>query len=386
MIAWSWKTYGFGCRSAVRDLFLSGLRLINVRCHEDISVGLGPRATLVLGPNGAGKTSILEAVHILLTGSAPRGRMRDVIRRGSDYLRITGSLQESAEADSAGRADRDLAFGYHRSGERRASEDGRSFSGPREMRERLLPARMFTPDDLRLVKAEPSWRRGFLDEAAVGYLPAHGERLREYREGLTQRNALLRRGSLGNEHEPWEEILACRGPEIVTARKTLLSGLSPQISSLHARLAGPEVETLHLAYRTNCADLAANQFRERMRREREADRRRGFTYLGPHRDDVRFRLGALDVRDVGSQGEQRTAVLALILAEREWSRQQTGIVPLLLLDDVMSELDTKRRRAVMDILLEDGQSVLTAAETGYFQGLNMDEVETVDLAAGGSAT
>jgi len=360
-------------------LFLSRLALVNVRCHAEQSVTLGPGANVVFGPNGAGKTSLLEAAHILLAGYTPRGKMRGVIRRGSDYLRVNGSITGEGGSNGAALGQTEVAFACDRSGERRISQDGRLLSGFWEMRERLHSVRMFTPDDLRLIKGEPVWRRRFLDDVIGAQSPSHRERAQSYREALRQRNALLRRGCTGGDHQPWEQMLARLGPDIVAARRELLGGLSPQAAEVYLRLAGTTAASLRLTYRTNASALGPDDYIEKLHDDRRADGSRGFTNLGPHRDDVRFHLDELDLRAVGSQGEQRTAVLALLLAERRWSLEHNESYPLLLLDDVMSELDSSRRNAVMDILLENGQSIVTAAETGYFRDVDLAEAQTVEL-------
>jgi DNA replication and repair protein RecF len=134
-----------------------------------------------------------------------------------------------------------------------------------------------------------------------------------------------------------------------------------------------------LVYRTNVAGLDETGYQERLAEQRASDRRRTFTNLGPHRDDLRFTRGGRDLRSYGSQGEQRTALLAMLLAERVWISERAGRPPLLLLDDVMSELDDSRRRALVSLLGRGGQTIVTTTDLHYFTSEELDTMGVVDL-------
>lgn len=357
------------------------VRLTNVRCHRHLEVGLGPGVTVLVGANGAGKTSVLEAVCLALQGGTPRSaQTREVISWGEDTLRVEVTVTgEDGRSSTAG-------FGYSAAGERRMTADGAPQANA-DRWEEVLPIRMFLPDDVRLVKGSPGRRRRFLDRMARSAEPGYAGHLESYSEALDQRNALLRRGIVGGDHAPWEALLARTGLHVVHGRARTLQSVSGPYVALHAELAptaeGRErQERPGLLYRTNVAGLDESVFGERLADQRVADRRRTFTHLGPHRDDLRFTLGGRDLRHYGSQGEQRTALLALLLAERAWISERTnGRPPLLLLDDVMSELDHRRRRALVSVLQREGQTVVTTTDLHYFTSEELATMTVVELRA-----
>jgi DNA replication and repair protein RecF len=270
------------------------------------------------------------------------------------------------------------SLGYAASGERRLTADGAPLADTARWEERM-PVRVFLPDDLRLVKGSPRRRRDYLDSLAAAGDPAYLYDLSRFEEALTQRNTLLRRGVVGDDHAPWEALMARAGLRVVHGRARAIQAVAGPFSRAHAALAagaGPAT----LAYRTNVADLDEPAYRESLARDRGADRQRTFTHLGPQRDDLRFMVGGRDLREYGSQGEQRTALLALLVAERERALTEGRRPPLLLLDDVMSELDHARRRALMAALKDGGQVVVTTTDLHYFTDEELAAMRVVDVA------
>lgn len=353
------------------------VRLQSFRCHEALEVGLGERLTVLVGENGAGKTTVLEAVHLVLTGGSPRTQQpRELISWEREALRVEADLETADGRPST------AAAGYSDSGDRRLSVDGAPLANPSRWEEDL-PVRMFLPDDVRLIRGSPRRRRRFLDRMAVAADPPYRAELEAYEEAVAQRNALLRRGVVGSDHAPWEALLARTGLGIVNARARLLQNLAGPYARYHRLLSserGPRKPGL--IYRTNVADLDEPAYRHGLAEQRESDRKRTFTNLGPHRDDLRFVNDGRDLRSYGSQGEQRTAHLALLLAERGWATERTGRPPLLLLDDVMSELDEGRRRALMSLLRGGGQVVITTTDLHYFTQEELDGLRVVTVEPG----
>jgi len=340
---------------------VESVRLTDVRCHATLDVPLGPGVTVLVGPNAAGKTTVLEALHLLLRGWSPRtGSPREVIRTGAAVLRVEAQLRDDlGESLSA-------ALGYDQAGERRLTCAGTPLVDCGRWEE-LLPTRMFLPDHLQLVKGSPRRRRQYLDGLIAPGNPGYRQAVADYEEALRQRNFLLRMGADGDEHGPWEVILAREGLGVGHARAAALTGFTGLFLDVHARLAAEARDAMELLYRTNVAGLDEEGYRERLAAQRGADRRRTFTHSGPHRDDLRFVLHGRDLRDYGSQGEQRTVLLALLLAEREWLRREQGRDVLLLLDDVMSELDVRRREALLALLERGGgQALITTTTLDYF--------------------
>jgi len=275
------------------------------------------------------------------------------------------------------------AAAYARSGERRLTVDGAPLEGHARWMEQL-PLCAFLPDNLRLVKGSPRHRRMYLDTIGMRRYPEYGELLARYEEALAQRNSLLRTPGLELADPlfaPWEKLLAQLGLALVRLRAGLLSSLVPRFQQQHAALTGASPDTYRLLYRTNTSGLDEQEYEKRLQEARAVDRQRTFTGLGPHRDDLVLVAGGLEVREFASQGEQRTALLALVLAEWQWLREGPH-PPLLLLDDVMSELDASRRRALVSSLREGGQVVITTTDRRYFTDAELEEALVLEMEPG----
>ena len=359
-------------------MLLERIVLSNLRSRMSLCVALGPALTILVGPNGAGKTTVLEAAVLALHGEPLRsGSVRDLITHGRDHLRAEVSLTDRGTTTVA-------AVAYSRDGERRLTAGGLALTDFSRWRE-ALPVRTFVPDDLRLIKGSPRRRRCYLDALAAGQDPEYLQILKQYDEALTQRNALLRATRLSGDDtqfDPWESILAETAISVCRRRADALGSFISAFQEMHQELTGEPAGAFHLTYRTNAAGLDDEAYRARLRESRGADRQRTYTHLGPHRDDFRIMRGALDMRECASQGEQRAALLTLVLAEWEHLRT-TGPPPLLLLDDVMSELDQERRRALLRIVSRGGQVVITTTGLRYFSQTELDEAEIVELSPEG---
>jgi DNA replication and repair protein RecF len=272
------------------------------------------------------------------------------------------------------------ASAYSRDGEHRLTAGGLPICDTARWRE-SIPVRTFVPDDLRLIKGSPRRRRGYLDTLAGRGDAGYPRLLRQYDEALAQRNTLLRTTrSTGDDTQfgPWETILAETGLALCEARAATLGGFISAFQEMHRDLTGEPVDAFRLTYRTNVAGLDQEDYKARLAEMRSADRQRTFTHLGPHRDDFRLMRAGLDMRDCASQGEQRAALLSLVLAEWESLR---GIAPspLLLLDDVMSELDEQRRRALLRVIRRGGQVMVTATDLRHFVQEEIAEAQVVEL-------
>jgi DNA replication and repair protein RecF len=360
-------------------MFVGRIRLTNLRCRHELGVELDEGLNILVGPNGAGKTTVLDATALVLVGAPLRStNIRDVISRDRDHLRVEIELCETRGSGTI-----IAAAAYSRDGGRRLTADGAALDDPGRWRE-LLPVRTFAPDDLRLIKGSPRRRREYLDSLAGRSQPEYAEALRRYDEALSQRNFLLRttRGNLEDPgFEPWEALLARTGLLVSGWRKASLASFVAAFQRTHEELTGEPAENLRLVYRTNVADLDEAVYRARLAESRGTDRQRTYTHLGPHRDDLRLLRCGLDMRDCASQGEQRTALLALVLAE--WEQLLAGPArPLLLLDDVMSELDPSRRRRLVAFTRRGGQTVITTTDVRYFSPEELQLARVSDLGGG----
>jgi DNA replication and repair protein RecF len=360
-------------------MFVRRLRLSNLRCRHELEVELGEGLNILVGPNGVGKTTVLEAAALVLLGSPLRSsNVRDVISHDKDHLRVEVDLEPVQ--DGSGPGSITAAAAHARDGERRLTVDGAALDDAGRWKE-LLPVRTFAPDDLRLIKGSPRRRREYLDGLAGRSHPEYPEVLRRYDEALSQRNFLLRtvRGDLRDpEFDPWEALLAKTGLLVSGWRAATLAAFVGSYQRTHEALADEAADDLRLVYRTNVADLDEATYRTRLADSRGPDRQRTYTHLGPHRDDLRLLRRGLDMRDCASQGEQRTALLALVLAE--WEQLLGGPArPLLLLDDVMSELDPSRRRRLVAFVRRGGQTVITTTDLRYFTPEELEAARVVDL-------
>ena len=304
---------------------------------------------LAVGPNGAGKTNLLESLHVAAQGFSPRTRSdAQLIRFGEQAARID---IVGEHADSPVKVEVTLQVGEAK----RARLNGAPLRTAEELRTRL-PALVFTPDRLAIVKGGPAVRRSYFDRTLGRLFPSRSSLPTEYAAALAQRNGGLRRLAAGYSSpqalEPWTERVAELGAQLVAARRELVELLSPR----YARIA----EQLRLGageLRYEGEPLSRDDLERRL----EQDLARGSTGLGPHLHDVCVLAGGRDLRSYGSQGEQRLAVLSLLLAEADLLVERGRGGPLLLLDDVLSELDSERRAVLADRLRRFGtQAFLTA--------------------------
>ena len=336
--------------------------LRDFRNYERADVELGDGLTVVAGPNGAGKTNLLEAICFACTARSPRtSNEREVVRRGEEGAHV--ALEVAAEGVS-----HLLEVGLAPGEGKRIRVDGAASERP-ATEERPLVS-VFLPERLELVKGPPAGRRAHLDRLVSALWPARAETRASYSKALAQRNALLARvraGASGPDAlSAWETELAQYGAVLMADRREAAEQLRKPFAELASRLGLPG--RAELRYRPRSAAADADELAAELLERRGADLERGFTAHGPHRDEVVLSLDGMALRSYGSQGQQRTALLALLFAEREILAAR-GRPPLMLLDDVMSELDGARRELLAELLREGGQAVLTTTDTEYVPAL-----------------
>jgi DNA replication and repair protein RecF len=359
------------------------LNLRDFRNHERLEVELGPGLTVVWGPNGAGKTNLLEALYFGCTGRSCRtSNERELPRRGAGVTRVT---VETAE-DSSDEQRHLLEVGLEPGVTRQAKVDGAEVDTLARSAARPLLS-VFLPERLDLVKGPPSGRRAHIDQVVAGLWPSRAETRAEYSRALVQRNALLgriRAGSAGPDAlDAWDAELARHGVALAADRLVACERLAEPFERLADELGLPEPVELRYRPRSRAADPGglANELAER----RAADLERGFTAHGPHRDEVVLRHAGEALRAYGSQGQQRSALLALLFAERELFLAERDRAPLMLLDDVMSELDGTRRERLTELVRGSGQTVITTTEATHVPGADAADVTLVEVAAGAPA-
>jgi DNA replication and repair protein RecF len=325
---------------------------------------------MIVGSNGAGKTNLLEGVHMGTQGFSPRThRDARAIRFGAAGARI--EVEGMSPEAVCFRSEVTITTG----GTKRISIDGADTPGPEALRRRF-PVLAFTPDRLAIVKGGPVVRRAYLDRTLGRLFPARADLPGEYSRALAQRNAALRRTrerlSTRDALAPWTDALVTLGAALEHARRRAVADLDTPFAHIAAAL-GLENAALRYTGQGITRELLASRL--------ERDVERGTTSAGPHLDDLAIMASGRDLRAFGSQGEQRLAVLSLLLAEARVFEARSGEAPLLLLDDVLSELDDARRVALTGGVPESCQTLVTATSLRSLPP-GVEPAVIVDVAAG----
>ena len=363
---------------------ITELTLRSYRSYETLHLAFDPGVQIFLGANAQGKTNIIEALYYAAFGRSHRTSSdAELIRVGADGAHIGLSFRRH---DVPG----ELSFTFARGARRRITYAGES------LRQRdlvgLLPMVLFSPEDLFLVKGAPALRRRYLDAELSQASPAYYGELLRYTRILKQRNAVLKdireRLAAPEELPPWDAQLARSAAYIVTRRIAAVAQLGALSARVQAVLAAGE--ELALAYEiagAGAEDFAEDDMTESLHvwynkmlcEGRARDIVRAATGVGPHLDDLVLRVGGMSLRSYGSQGQQRTGALALKLAELFYLQENIGEAPILLLDDVMSELDADRRRALLDFIRHEHiQTFITATDAAYFPAERMGTYRYVE--------
>ena len=353
---------------------LTRVRLRDFRSYERAEAVLGDGLTVVVGPNGAGKTNLLEAVYFALTARSCRtSNERELVRHGAELTRAEAEIA----AEDGGHL---LEVGFKPGEAKRLRIDGAPVErfGPEAPRPLVV---VFLPERLELVRGGPSLRRAHLDQFAAALHPALADLRGRYARTLAQRNALVARHAVPDAAlEPWDTELARLGWELMVERAKATEVLAEPFARFAGELGLPE--PAELRYRPRSDAGSADDLRAELVERRQADLQRGFTAHGPHRDEVVLSHAGRPLRAFGSQGQQRVGLLALLLAEREVLLETRGRAPLMLLDDVMSELDAERRLRLAEVLRGGGQALVTATEAEHVPGAGEEGVVTIQVEPG----
>ena len=361
-------------------MVVTHLSLRDFRNYARADVDLGPGLNVVCGPNGAGKTNLLEALYFSLTARSCRtSNEREVVRSGESVTRVTAEVQ----GEDAGHS---LEVGFAPGEEKRIRVDGAPLERGSAPPSRPL-ACVFLPERLDLVKGAPAPRRGHLDQLVSALWPARSETRAMYGRALAQRNALISRVRAGlsraSQLDAWDAELARHGAELIADRSRAISSVAPFFAQRANDLGLPEPVELRYLPRSKSTDV--DGLRRELNDRRSGDIERGFTTHGPHRDDFTLVHGTRPLRTLGSQGQQRVGLLALLFAERDvlGARRRP---PLMLLDDVMSELDSTRRERLAELLRAGGQALVTTTDSDHVPGAGDIEDVTVVSVLDGTVT
>lgn len=352
--------------------------LRDFRCYERAEVALGPGLTVVAGPNGAGKTNLLEAIYFGCTGRSCRTtNEREVVRFGARAARVV--IQALGDD-----ALHELSVGFAPGEPKRMHVDGAPVERLLQSSSRPLLS-VFLPDRLELIKGPPALRRAHIDQLVAALWPARVATRRAYAQALAHRNALIARiragGSSGASLRAWDLQLARHGVQLSVDRSQAIECIADSFRKQSEALGVGAVA--RVLYRPRSRAVEPEQLAAELDERIEGDLERGFTSHGPHRDELVMTRGGHELRAYGSQGQQRLALLCLLLAEREAIGEARDVRPLLLLDDVMSELDHERRQALVERLrTSGGQSVITTTDFEHVPGASTHDVSRVAVSDG----
>lgn len=329
---------------------ISGIKLHNFRNYGDMEMSPLPGTNVIMGDNAQGKTNILEAIHICCLGKSHRGaKDNELVKHGETnaYIRLSVERRDGPRTIEV----------LMESGRKKISVSGVPI---RRMSELMghVNCIMFSPEDLYLVKGGPGLRRRFMDTSLCQTDPAYYSSLSGYNAATAQRNAVLRAIKRDTAMlDLFEETMARLGWEVMQKRQSFIEGIGMLADGIHTRLSGGE--SISLQYKRSIPADSAGELADHFLASRDDDTRRLTTTRGPHRDDIYIGVDGMDTRVYASQGQQRTAALSIKLAGADIMQAQTGEQPVVMLDDVLSELDAARQQALLKRV--GGQVLITTA-------------------------
>lgn len=339
-------------------MVIKSLKLKNYRNYELLNLTFDPKTNILYGDNAQGKTNILEALYLSGTTKSHRGtKDRDLIQFGREESHLETVVEKNGvlfQIDMHLKKNSPKGIAINKIPIRRAGE----LFG-------IVHFVFFSPEDLNIIKEGPAGRRRFIDLELSQLDKVYLSNLSNYNRIINQRNSLLKeivyQKDLIDTLDIWDMQLAEYGTKIIEHRKKFIDEVNRIIGGIHEKLTGGR-ENIELSYESSAGELSME---EMLRKNRERDIRFKSTSAGPHRDDLCFRVGDLDIRKFGSQGQQRTAALSLKLSEIELVKMLIHDTPILLLDDVLSELDKNRQNYLLDSI-HDIQTVITCTGLDEF--------------------
>lgn len=341
-------------------MIIESLDLQNYRNYELLNINFSDKTNILYGNNAQGKTNILEAIYVAGTTKSHRGsKDREIISFDKDEAHIKLIVRKNGIPH---RIDMHL---------KKTKSKGVAIDGIPIRRAvdllGIINIVFFSPEDLNIIKSGPAERRRFMDMELCQLDKLYVHNLLNYNKALLQRNKLLKdisfQPSLEDTLDVWDEQLVNYGCELIRIRRNFINNLNDIIFNIHRKLSGDK-EELVLGYEPSVKE---DEFKKELDISRERDIRQKLTGCGPHRDDMSFNIGEMDIRRYGSQGQQRTCALSLKLSEIELVKKITGDNPVLLLDDVLSELDGNRQNYLLDSI-DSVQTIVTC--TGLDEFIN----------------
>lgn len=328
-------------------MVIRSLSVENLRSHRKFSRVLSRTVTVITGPNGSGKTTLIEAILVALGGHSFKGADSELLQRDADWWRIDLKLDDQL---------RTVKYQPNIPKKKQfVIDDKTNLRLPAASR---YPTVLFEPEDLRLLHGSPSRRRQFIDRFAAQLVPDYGRVLRRYERALLQRNKLLKRQASAEELFAWNISLAKYGAQIIDIRVRLIERLNAGLQPTYDTIAQTK-DAVSLHYSHTVIDHTEQKLLTELESRTERDQLLGFTSIGPHRHDVLFRFNDAPAIGSASRGEVRTIILALKFLEVDIVQEVTGLQPVVLLDDVLSELDDKRQ-SHLATKFQDHQIIMTS--------------------------
>ncbi|MBD2566906.1 DNA replication/repair protein RecF [Anabaena lutea] len=352
-------------------MYLKTLHVRQFRNYQDQKIEFTAAKTILVGNNAQGKSNLLEAVELLATLRSHRmARDRDLIKDGEAIAQINATLERAAGIS-------DLTLTLRRNARRTVAINGETVRRQMDFLG-VINAVEFSSLDLELVRGSPEGRRNWLDTLLIQLEPVYAHILQQYHQVLRQRNACLKRSqelgvkSQNSELAIWDAQLVTAGTRVIIRRDRAIQKLTPIAAAWHARISG-STEVLKINYAPNVPleknhpEAVQQAFLAKIQQRTLAELHRGITLVGPHRDEVELIINQTPARQYGSQGQQRTLVLALKLAELQLIEEVVNEPPLLLLDDVLAELDPSRQNQLLEAIQDRFQTLITTTHLGSFE-------------------
>lgn len=352
-------------------MYIEKLILRNYRNYSQLDVNLHPNMNIFIGQNAQGKTNVLESIYYLSFGKSHRNNKdAQIIAWGEENAFIQGKVITKPQ-------EKIIEIGLSKNQKKKMKVNGVLLEKKGDLLGQLNTV-LFSPEDLKLVKGGPNERRTFMDREISSLKPRYYYALIEYNKVLQQRNHLLKKikynSSLKETLPIWDEQLIEIGSKIVQTRMHFLKKINGIAKKIHKEITD-ELENLELFYQSTLLSNPKDMkniydiFYKKLKSSQNIDIQRGTTTIGPHRDDIKINVNEIDVRSFGSQGQQRTAALSLKLSIFELIYSEVGEYPILLLDDVMSELDKNRQQKLLNIF-KNVQSCITGTDLSFLEKVN----------------
>ncbi len=357
---------------------INRMRLVNYRNYKDISPNFSPNINILYGNNGQGKTNLLEAIFLMLRGYSHRASStKELINFDENAMYCVAEFRTNQTNHNLSLKAQNTKKGW--------KLDNKAESSFSKI-QNLTGCILFEPDDLEIVKGNPDRRRKFINMELSGLVSTYRSILKDYERIRHQRNAVIKQARLNNTQikdlqellNPWNTQLIDKASRLLQYRNRYLKRLAQKAQSIYTKLAGSN-EKLELAYKTNIfdskipdnLDLIRKQYNKVLINELAGDLERGYTRFGPHNDDLEILINGNSARYFASQGQQRTAAISLKLAHIDLYKEILNITPIVLLDDILSELDSNRQKNILSVLSE-AQTFITCTDPSFSFDMNKD--------------